>query len=302
MNPMDTRSVERSALVALLRRPKVSWTETAVDLLESGRSATALLEEHLREAEGMFPDKDAATLQEEAAALVESWESAGIGVHACFDDAYPAQLRDIREMPPIVFTRGTIEDDQRAIAVVGTRTASPDGIARAQAATGILADQGITIVSGLAAGIDTAAHKTALALGARTVAVVGTGIDRYYPKQNSALQNTIAARGLVLSQFWPDAAPSRKSFPMRNAIMSGYAAATVVIEASQQSGTRIQARHALDHGRAVVLLREVLGVQWAREISDRPGVAVVDGPDEFLSAIKEILSARLNPVIPRLSE
>lgn len=296
---MDTRTDARSALVALLRRPGVSWNKTAIDLLDRGESAAMdLLEEHLRETEGLLPEKTAETLAQEADQLINGWKAAGIGVYTCFDPSYPPQLRDIQEMPPVVFTRGTLEDDQRSIAVVGTRTPSPEGHRRALGAASMLADHQIPVISGLAAGVDTAAHTAALNYHSRTVAIIGTGIERYYPKENQALQDQIARQGLVLSQFWPDASPTRQSFPMRNAIMSGYAAATVVIEASQRSGTRIQARHALNHGRAVIIMKEVLSVPWAKEISEKPGVTVVGDPDEFLCAVKEVLSARFGAAAP----
>ncbi len=101
---------------------------------------------------------------------------------------------------------------------------------------------GITVISGLAAGIDTAAHVAALDAGGRTVAVLGTGINRVYPAANRELQERIACEGLVLSQFWPDAAATKKSFPLRNATMSGYGRVTIVGEAGETSGARIQAR------------------------------------------------------------
>jgi DNA processing protein len=125
----------------------------------------------------------------------------------------------------------------------------------------------MTVVSGLARGIDTAAHRAALDAGGRTVAVIGTGIGRAYPAENHALQDEIASRGLVLSQFWPDASPDKRSFPMRNATMSGYGLATVVVEAGEKSGARIQARVAVEHGRQVILTDRVVARNtWAREL------------------------------------
>ncbi|MFI1192506.1 DNA-processing protein DprA [Micromonospora sp. NPDC020750] len=152
-----------------------------------------------------------------------------------------------------------------------------------------LAVRGVTVVSGLAKGIDTAAHQAALAAGGRTVAVIGTGIRRHYPAVNRALQEHIAEVGLVISQFWPDAAPTKQSFPMRNAVMSGYAAATVVVEAGERSGARIQARLALQHGRPVVLTSQVMRHDWARSFADRPGVHVAHGTAELVEAIDAIL-------------
>ncbi|MEV6480622.1 DNA-processing protein DprA [Streptomyces sp. NPDC051576] len=123
---------------------------------------------------------------------------------------------------------------------------TPEGIARTRAIAGGLAERGATVVSGLAAGIDTAAHGATLAVACRTVAVIGTGLRRSYPVQNARLQQEIAERGLLLSQFRPDASPSKASFPMRNAVMGGYSLAAVVVEAAYRSGARVQARFALE--------------------------------------------------------
>ncbi|WP_326599208.1 DNA-processing protein DprA [Streptomyces sp. NBC_01803] len=133
--------------------------------------------------------------------------------------------------------RGTAVEGDLRVAVVGTRNPTPEGVARACAIASGLAERGVTVVSGLAVGIDTAAHGTALAVGGRTVAVIGTGLRRAYPAQNVRLQQEISERGLVLSQFWPDAPPSKSTFPMRNAVMSGHSLATVVVQAAYRSGS-----------------------------------------------------------------
>jgi len=192
-------------------------------------------------------------------------------------------------MPPLLFTRGRLRTDTRAIAVVGSRNASEQGLHIARAVSTTLARRGVTIVSGLAHGIDTAAHEAALEAGGRTVAVIGTGIRRYYPATNRTLQEHIADVGLVISQFWPDSPPTRHTFPMRNAVMSGYAAATVVIEAGSRSGARIQARLALQHGRPFVLTSQVMRHGWAQEFAERPGVYVVRSMVELLDAVESIL-------------
>lgn len=145
---------------------------------------------------------------------------------------------------------------------------------------------GITVISGLAAGIDTAAHHAALDAGGRTVAVLGTGIHRVYPAANRALQQRIASEGMVLSQFWPDAAADKKSFPLRNATMSGYGRATLVVEAGETSGARIQARVGVEHGRAVILRDHMVRTnEWAKALRHRPGVHVVSGVDEVLGVV-----------------
>jgi len=281
---------ERAALVALLQQPGARWHEVALDVLDA-ESAIDVLERRLGMQDTLFPETQAV----ESAIMTASrelseWAQSGIGVHAFFDRDYPTQLRGIHEMPPVLFTRGTLQGDHRAIAVVGTRQATASGLKIATAVASALARDGITVVSGLAKGIDTAAHQAALSEGGRTVAVIGTGINRAYPGENAELQETIARKGLLISQFWPDAPPTKQSFPMRNAVMSGYSAATVVVEAPARSGARIQARLALAHGRPVIMPRELLVNDWAREYAERPGVHVVHGVDEILRVTNEVIT------------
>jgi DNA processing protein len=221
----------------------------------------------------------------DGARLLAEWESDGIGVIACFDPEYPARLAATGQMPPLLFTRGTPAADGRAAAVIGTRHPSPAGLRLARTAARVLTAAGFTVVSGLAAGIDTAAHTAALEAGGRTVAVIGTGIRRAYPRHNARLQEIIAARGLVISQFWPDDPPAPGSFLARNAVMSAYCLATIVIEASARSGASAQARMALAQGRGVLLPRRLLGHEWARDFARLPGVTVADGPGALLAAL-----------------
>ncbi|OOC55881.1 MULTISPECIES: DNA-processing protein DprA [Nocardiopsis] len=286
------QSEERVSLLALLLSGRVSWRRAVTDVLETTSAHQALMNA-LGQGETLFelekdPVRSALTKARE---LVGWCVSHDVGIHAFWEDGYPLQLRDVHEMPPVVFTRGTVvPDERRAIAVVGSRKASDRGLEVTGSIARELAREGITVVSGLASGIDTMAHRTALSYGGRTVAVIGTGIDRYYPPENRALQDEIAVRGLLLSQFLPDAPPTRQSFPMRNAVMSGYAAATVVVEAGEHSGARIQARMALQHGRPVILPRELLTNTWAREYARRPGVHVVGGISELMDTVHSVLA------------
>ena len=289
---------ERAALIALLRGAERGWPLIACDVLERG-SAAALLDEAVADRDTLFARPERTDqLIGEAAALLEQWSTAGIGVHTVVDDSYPPQLREIRELPPVVFTRGRMADDTRAVAVVGTRRASERGLMIADRVAATLARRQVAVVSGLAAGIDTAAHRAALNAGGRTIAVIGTGIERCYPAANRDLQDRIARDGLVLSQFWPDAPPRKQQFPMRNAVMSGYAAATLVIEAGEKSGARNQARLALQHGRPVILLSDLLVHDWAQALTDRPGVTVAGTPDEVLDAVDQILEQRAAELSP----
>ena len=274
---------ERAALVALLRtRPgDRSWADIADRITETG-TAYGVWEQLGCASPTLFGPEDEAL--EEAAADLDSWARDGLRFLTFLDDDYPAQLREIQEMPPVLFALGGIVPDDRGVSVVGSRTATPEALRFAGDAATELARAGITVVSGLAAGIDTAAHRAALAAGGRTVAVLGTGIRRFYPRENRELQERIAAEGLVLSQFWPDATPQRHTFPMRNAVMSGYGRATIVVAAGEKSGARIQARVAVAHGRPVILTDTVVhGTEWGRALRDRAGVHVVSTVDEAVA-------------------
>ena len=157
--------------------------------------------------------------------------------------------------------------DSNSVAVVGTRSASPRGLARARRLAAELVESGYTILSGLAAGVDAAAHQGALRAGGRTAAVMGTGLDHRYPASNRPLSERILqARGALVTQFFPHQTPRRWMFPQRNIVMSGLSLATVVVEAGHSSGAKMQARVALQHGRTVFLLRSLVeSREWARK-------------------------------------
>jgi DNA processing protein len=194
----------------------------------------------------------------------------------------------------MIFVRGKVVRDDIGVCLVGSRDASDKGLRFAVDAATSLVQEGVTVVSGLAKGIDTAAHTTALENGGRTVAVIGTGVDKSYPPENAELQTRIADKGLVLSQFWPGSGPTRSSFPMRNATMSAYGQATVVVEAGERSGARIQARQATEHGRPLILTSSVVqSTKWGRDLAHSAGdIHVVRDVDEMLEVVRELLNRR----------
>lgn len=280
---------EHVALVALLRSlPKGErWASVTEQVLEYG-SAVAVWEE--RTSDALLPDPSLAATFEQAMLDVKEWANAGWHMVAIMEDAYPARLREIHQAPPFLFTAGTLLSDDRAIAIVGSRKASARGLDIATSIATELAKEGVTVLSGLAEGIDAAAHTAALKAGGRTVAIIGTGIAKQYPAANRALQEEIARRGLVLSQFWPEGPPQKHNFLMRNAVMSGYGRATVVVEAGEQSGARAQARMAVEHGRPVVLTDQVVTAnEWAKGLVERPGVFVARGMTEAMEHIQRVL-------------
>lgn len=224
----------------------------------------------------------------------------GERVLSWIDDDYPAELRDVHDFPPIIFVRGTLQPDDFGICVVGSRNVSAKALAAARDVTKLLTQQHLTVVSGLARGIDTAVHNTALKHGGRTVAVIGTGIDRYYPPENQELQRTIAATGLVLSQFWPGMSGSRRTFPMRNAVMSAYAQATIIITATETSGTRHHARQAVAHGRPLVLARGIVeNTAWGAELAGDPTlfVDIANSPEHAVDCAITMASHIIGKVV-----
>jgi len=168
------------------------------------------------------------------------------------DDIYPANLLNIYDPPPCLYVKGDLSrEDKRAVAVVGSRFASSYGMMVTERISRDIARQGITIVSGMARGIDTSAHRGALSVKQRTIAVLGCGLDVNYPLENKKLKDEIASCGAVVSELPMSTAPAGCNFPRRNRIISGMSLGVVVVEASHRSGSLITARLALEQGRDV---------------------------------------------------
>ncbi len=177
---------------------------------------------------------------------------AGLTVLVWGDAEYPARLAAIGSAPPVVYLRGTLEpDDDAAVAIVGSRRATAYGEEMARELGRELGRRGLTIVSGLARGIDAAAHRGAVEVGGRTLAVLGSGLDQIYPPEHRGLADDVAKAGALLSEFPLGTAPFRLNFPRRNRIISGLSLGVVVVEAGVESGALITANHALEQGREV---------------------------------------------------
>ncbi len=189
--------------------------------------------------------------------LVERLDALGIQVaFLSASPEYPALLAQIADPPDLLFYKGTLlGGEERAIAIVGSRRETRYGRNNAQAIARGLATQGVTIVSGLARGIDTAAHKGALAAGGRTIAVLGSGHSCLYPQENAALaEQIIQSGGAILTELPPNTQPLAYHFPVRNRIVSGLSHGVLLVEAREKSGTLITVGHALDQGREVFAL------------------------------------------------
>jgi DNA processing protein len=264
---------ELIAIVTILRSDAVSpsklsglldYVGSAVDLLPTSRGGADVAARPLL-LEGLTDGALEAAERE-----VGDWSSMGYDVRSVLDPTYPTNLQALFDKPPLVFVQGHWDDtaDSRAVAVVGTRAASTDGCKRAFRLASRLAEAGVTVISGMARGIDTCAHRGALRVHGRTIAVMGTGISRRYPSENAGLADQIlTSGGALLSQFFPKQHPTRWTFPVRNVTMSGLAVATVVVEAGATSGAKMQAEAALTRGRAVFLPKSLVEAHdWARRM------------------------------------
>jgi DNA processing protein len=187
--------------------------------------------------------------------LERLWEQVrdlGIQVLTWDDETYPPRLKDIEQPPPVLYVRGELlEEDLWAVAIVGTRRVTPYGRQIAEEVASLLGGNGVTVVSGLARGVDAVAHTAALRAGGRTLAVLGCGVDRIYPPEHHALAEQLMARGALLSDYAPGTPPESANFPPRNRIISGLSVATIVIEAGETSGALITAEFAAEQGREV---------------------------------------------------
>lgn len=285
---MTAHQTEHAALVALLRtRPnRLTWRRLTDRVLADGSAVDVW---HTFHPEPLMPSENDKAALEESAAELGRWEREGLKFLSALDGSFPPQLRHTPACPPFLFARGELRDQDPAVAVVGSRSASPRGLALATQVTEGLAAEGFTIASGLAAGIDAAAHKAALQEGGRTVAFIATGINNSYPAVNRDLQAAIAERGLVLSQFWPDAPPQKANFLQRNTLIAAYSLAAVVIEAGENSGARNLARQAVELSRPLILTDLVVGANdWARQLLSVSGVHQAAGPADVIDIVNHI--------------
>lgn len=281
---MDDRATV--ALVALLSSTKRGWSDVRLELLENDPE-TLLWQEVGTDLFGGGAEE----LMHDAEDKMRSWREAGISVLSPYSADYPGQLRSVHDYPPLLFARGVFDTaDQDAIAVVGTRHPSAGALRYIDQVVPMLADANLPVVSGLAMGVDAAAMKASLRSANRTIGIIGTGLNRSYPSANADLQRYIAEHHLLLSQFWPDAPPTKQSFPMRNHVMSAFSSMTLIVEASENSGTRIQARAATRHARPLIVTRAVYQeTQWAKElVAQRFDVSVVGDASETLEVVRAI--------------
>jgi DNA processing protein len=210
------------------------------------------------------------------------------------DADYPVALRSIPDPPPYLFVRGTVQlQDEVAVAIVGTRHTTEYGRGVAEKLAADLATRGVTVVSGLARGIDTAAHRGVLEAGGRTFAVCGCGLDITYPSENKPLLERIATSGAAFSEFAPTVHPEAWHFPARNRIISGLSAGTIVVEAGERSGALITADFAMEQG------REVFAVPGnIHKIQSRGAHALIKQGATLVESADDVLEALNNRAVP----
>jgi DNA processing protein len=275
-------------LWSLLRHfgsPKAAWEANIKELA----GAPGIGEEG---PEGLARRRSELDLVKEAAKL----QCAGVNFICHNAPEYPENLLQIFDPPPVIFVKGTlISSDKLAVAVVGSRKPSPYGLLVAEKLAKDLAAVGVTVISGMARGIDTAGHKGALAGGGRTVAVLGCGPDVIYPRENRRLVDNIAANGAVISEYPLGTPPEPWHFPARNRIISGLSLGTVVVEAAEKSGALITADFALEQGRDVMAVPGNIVSPLSRGPHKliRQGARLVEGAGDI---IDEMGLERLFPI------
>lgn len=230
--------------------------------------------------------------------MVGASETADLRLLSFEDAEYPRNLREIPDPPPVLFVRGRIlPEDERAVAVIGSRSASAYGVAVCRSLVRALAGHGFSIVSGMARGVDAAAHWAALECGGRTLAVLGTGVDVVYPKGNRQLFERILERGALVSEFLPGTQAFAENFPKRNRIISGMALGVLVVEAAERSGTMITVQTALDQGREVFAVpgdvRSPLSRGTHRLIKE--GAKLVGGVEDVLQELRRSVQGLSGP-------
>jgi DNA processing protein len=296
MHHTDPGEQEREALVALLgeragadsRRMYAGWSAIASEVARRGSALAVWNERHPLTLDGSGKS-DAALVR--ARAQLAGWRAADFHVLTVLDPRYPLQPKHIQPLPPVLFLRGELLADEVGVSVVGSRDASVRGRQTAGAIARGLVERGYAVISGLANGIDAAAHHATLAARGRPIGVLGTGITRAFPDTNRALHERVGAAGALVSQFLPEHPPDKHTLALRNATMAGLSQVSVIVEAGERSGSRVHARYALACRRPLILTDVVVAsTRWGGELSHRPGVYVAGSVAEALNVIDRVVS------------
>jgi DNA processing protein len=288
---MMKRGRSHEVLLSLLLSGVLSRKKIADSLLQSSAGDLAGLSA-ARMADRLGLDNARRRLFErtmpEAIRICAGIAAAGARIMSLADPDYPSLLKETAVPPPLLFHKGSLDVIcPGAIAIVGSRRASFGGRKLASHLASELADRGFTVVSGLARGVDTAAHRGALEAGGRTVAVMGCGIDIVYPSENEGLARSICGSGALVTEFVPGTPPLRQNFPMRNRIISGLSLGTVVVEAAEKSGALITAGFALEQNRSVFAVPGAPGIPGSRGSNGllKQGARLVESVEDILEEI-----------------
>jgi DNA processing protein len=212
----------------------------------------------------------------------------GIHILTLMDEKYPKRLREINQAPPVIYTRGEVTaEDEWGVAIVGTRRITAYGQQVTEEIASMLARHGITVISGLARGVDAAAHQAALAAGGRTIGVLGSGVDRIYPPEHRRLAERMFEKGAIVSDYAPGTGPDAANFPPRNRIISGLSRAVVVVEAGEDSGALITANFAAEQGREVFAVPGNINAPQSQGTNRliRDGARPLLDPQELIGAL-----------------
>ncbi len=302
-NDSDPLDSSPDDLVDTLRLSMVSGVGPRIRkaLLErfgTARAVLAAAPSELREVYGVGPkivqNILAADHQIDVEAEIALCRQNGIDILTEADAGYPRSLREIHDPPGVLFLRGALKpNDALAVGIVGTRHGTQYGLRQAERLAGGLARAGLTIVSGLARGIDAAAHRGALSAGGRTVAVLASGVMNIYPPEHDRLAEEVAAQGALISEAPPHASPMAGTFPQRNRIISGMSLGIIVVEAAERSGALITARHAMEQGREVFAVPGNVDSRASRGCHQliRDGARLVETADDVLEELGPLVEA-----------
>jgi len=282
-SPPSSRQLD---LVALSLTP-FGWRRSLGDELRKGDAPGWILDRLLGRRPAQ-PGIDRPTLMSRAAAALARASDRGLHLITWDDASYPAALMSIADPPPVLWARGNVDAlTPRAVAIVGSRAGSPYALAVAERLAADLSARGIVIISGLARGVDSAAHRGAVAAKGATLAVLGSGADVIYPAEHRDLAREIETDGAVVSELVPGTPPQKQFFPLRNRIISGLSRAVLIVEAGEKSGSLITARCALEQGRDVLAVpgNVLAGRNRGGHALLKDGAKIVESADDILEEL-----------------
>jgi DNA processing protein len=263
-------------LLDFFGKPEIAWQAPVEALREAGLSEK-IAENVVRTRNTISLDKEWERIQKQGITVL-TWEG----------DEYPRRLKEINQPPPVLYIKGDLSpDDEWPVAIVGTRRVTAYGRQVTDEIASMLSRSGVTIISGMARGVDSIAHKAALNSGGRTIAVLGSGVDRIYPPEHRVLADQIIEQGALISDYAPGTPPEASNFPARNRIISGLSIAVVVAEAGKRSGALITATFAADQGRDVFAVPGSIKSPQSRGTNRllQDGAYLVQDPDDILEVL-----------------